>query len=416
MNTSFQAPLSAEAPTSRQWLPLGAAQRAVWLDLRLHADPLAYQLTGRARIGGDLDLAAVRQAVQLLLARHDALRLRIDPEQPRQWLATVSELPLTVHEWIAGPDTAVPSHEALEAWVAQRFAQVLPLGDAPPLHIDLVRVGSHRWELLWRCSHLVADAVSVWLMIRHWAETYNTVLGEVAGELPAASSFVGALAAEQAALSAAQTEADMAHWRQRYAELPGLVFERDGAAKGSAEPVCWTVDGAAYARWRTACAAAQVTEQRALLALLALAVGTRQDRRDFSIGMALHRRDRHTRDVIGMLAGILPVRCQWQPDDSVRQAVRRMAEALEQDYRHQRTAVDEIGRAVGLAARGQGRLFDVSLSYTPADERASGLMLARPRWKPSAWCPWHWCRSRCWWWTARRRSAWSSNLAMTRPT
>ena len=53
------------------------------------------------------------------------------------------------------------------------------------------------------------------------------------------------------------------------------------------EPLRWQLEGAAYTQWRAACKQAGVTEQRALIALLALALGTRFDSRDVTLGLAL---------------------------------------------------------------------------------------------------------------------------------
>jgi amino acid adenylation domain-containing protein len=367
---------------SQGWLPLGDAQRAVWLDLRLGANPLAYLLGGRARIDGTLDLEALRQSLSALLARHDALRLRVDPEQPRQRLAAPGgALPLQVHA-LPADSSDEATEAALEAWIAERLAAPLPLGDAPLFFVDLVQVRPGRSELLWRFNHLIADSAALAITLRRWGQTYELLSGDIASELPPGSSFVATLAADAAYAASPQAAADLAHWERRFDELPAALLEH--APRGASQPAsvpsqpqAWSLDGPAYAAWRSACSQAGVPEQRALVALWALALGTRFDRRDLCIGLALHRRDRSTREVIGMLAAAVPVRCQWSADATLRQAVRGMAEQIDLDFRHQRAPIDAIGRALGLGARGQGPLFDASLSLTvqeptPAPGPATG--------------------------------------------
>ena len=65
----------------RRWLDLSLAQQAVWLDAKLSGSS-AYQLGGWAHIDAHFDEAAVHQALSLIMARHDALRLRVDDELP----------------------------------------------------------------------------------------------------------------------------------------------------------------------------------------------------------------------------------------------------------------------------------------------------------------------------------------------
>ena len=95
----------------RKWLELSLAQQAVWLDAKLSSASV-YQLGGWARVEGSLDEAAVRQSVRLIMGRHDALRLRVDDELPRQWLDDSAEPPMSIFELPASdnPDQAFRLH------------------------------------------------------------------------------------------------------------------------------------------------------------------------------------------------------------------------------------------------------------------------------------------------------------------
>ena len=354
----------------RQWLPLSPAQRMVWMDLRLNADPLAYQLAVRCRVEGALDLPTLRQSLTLLAARHDALRLRIDPESPRQWLAEAPEVPFVVHDAAAADELPIEQH------VAAVLADVIPLADAPMLQLDLWRGRGKGSELVWRISHLLVDLAGMQLMLQQWVAIYNALIDETPGTLPPGSSFVDTLAADEAHARTPASQADLAHWVQRFGSVPEPVFERQSTPGAPAhEPLRWSLAGTDYTRWRSACTQTGVTDQRLMLALLALAIGTRYDRRDFTIALALHGRDAGTRSVVGMLAGALPVRCRWPMDATLKQVVQRLSAQLDDDYRHQRTPVADISRALGLATRGLTRLFDISLSFVQADEGAAALTL-----------------------------------------
>ncbi len=59
--------------------------------------------------------------------------------------------------------------------------------------------------------------------------------------------------------------------------------------------------------------AAGASVQRALFALFAVALSRRYGQSEIVSGIALHRRDLANRYTIGMLAGVIPVRCQFDP-------------------------------------------------------------------------------------------------------
>ena len=343
------------------WLELSAAQRAVWFDLQLGASPLGYLLGGWACIDHALDVDLARQAVSLVMARHDALRLRVDGGAPRQRLVDGGAPPVTVTDLSQAADPEA----AFQDFAAAAFATALALGEAPLLHVDLVRVGPARWYALWRCHHVIMDSMSVAILLARWTEAYVALSGEGDGELAApGGGFLPVLAADAAYRAGPKYAVDLAYWRARLEGAPAVLFE-PAAARPAGEAVAqrWRLAGEDYAAFAAACRAGGVTTQRGLAALLALALARSLGRWDLVLGLALHRRDFETRETIGMFAGVLPVRCTMDPAASLAENIRAAAAALERDFRHQRMPVDVVARALGRAAHGGGPLFDVVISH-----------------------------------------------------
>ena len=54
--------------------PLSFAQQRLWFLAQLHPDNPFYNITGAVRLRGDLQLAALEQALQELVSRHEVLR------------------------------------------------------------------------------------------------------------------------------------------------------------------------------------------------------------------------------------------------------------------------------------------------------------------------------------------------------
>jgi amino acid adenylation domain-containing protein/non-ribosomal peptide synthase protein (TIGR01720 family) len=333
----------------------------VWFDLQADAAPLGYQLGGWACLEHAIDVELERQAVSLIMARHDALRLRIDANMPRQRLEPSVAPPVAVTDLSQAEDP----DEAFRGFAAQAFESSLPLGDAPLFHIDLVRAGAARWYVLWRCHHLITDAISIANLLARWSETYAALAGESDGELAPGTSFVGLLRADAAYEASPRHEADLAYWRERFSKPPARLFAPRPRAP-AAPPEKWSLSGPDYHAFVAACRGCGVTTQRGLLAVLAIVLARMLSRRDIAIGLTLHRRDFATRDVIGMLAGVLPVRCGIDPSAALADNVKAIGAVLDHDFRHQRVALDALGRALGHT-RALGELFDVVISHLSRD-------------------------------------------------
>ncbi|KQT68984.1 MULTISPECIES: amino acid adenylation domain-containing protein [unclassified Aureimonas] len=350
---------------------LSHAQRGVWLDAKMIGRPQAYQIGSLAEIAGPVDPALAQEALRLVMSRHDALRLRIDADEPRQRFEPLDTAPFHLIDLsgVAEPDAAAAAH--LSAIQAAGF----PLGPAPLFRLDLLKLAPDRWHLILLAHHLIADGVSIALAQRHWLEAYNRLFaGEEAGGTEARSSYAPVVAEDAAYEASARHGEDLDYWAKRLSPRPGLVFENRPAPQGHAP-----FDGApragllvapeTAARFEAAARTAGTTLHRALVATLALALSRRYDRTDLALGMALHRREHATRDTIGMLAGMIAVRCAADPACTLLANVQRIAADLDADLRRQRAPIDAIGRRLaaeaGSAEAGRG-LFDVAVTIMPA--------------------------------------------------
>lgn len=369
-------PTSAAPGDARTWFALSHAQRGVWLDAKMIDRPGAYQIGSLAEISGPVDPALAREALRLVANRHDALRLRVDADEPRQRFEPMGPPPFHFVDLSgeAAPEAAADAH------VREAQLRGFPLGEAPLFRLDLLKLAPTAWRLLLLGHHLVADGVSIALAQRHWLDAYNALFEEaeegasmVAGEPPTRSSYAPVVAEDETYEASARYGEDMDHWARRLSPRPALVFEDRPAPQGTGAPegprAPLLVGPQAKARFEAAARAAGSTAHRAIVAILALALARRTDRTDLAIGMALHRRDHATRAVLGMLAGVIAVRCRVDPSRTLLANVQRICADLDADLRHQRAPIDAIGRRLaaqaGSAEAGRG-LFDVAVTIMPA--------------------------------------------------
>jgi amino acid adenylation domain-containing protein len=350
--------------TERKWLDLSLAQQAVWLDAKLSGSA-AYQLGAWVRITGSPDESVLRQAISLTMARHDGLRLRVDDELPRQWLDESVEPPFAVLDLAPGvtdPDAAFQAH------VEDRFSIPMPLGDHPLFSVELIRVGANLNYMLWRFHHLLADSASVSIAIAHGLNAYEALAGGTQ-ELTPGSSYLKTISADAAYLESAAYQKDLAYWSSRFEPLPpALIADLEARPTGENKvPFAeWKLEGEDFKEFQDAARTAGTTIQRALFALFTMALGRRYGQSDIVSGVALHRRDLATRHTVGMMAGVIAMRCQFDAYWTLEECIQAYSEQLDRDLRHQRLPVDILSRALGLAGSGRAGLFEAAMSYMPS--------------------------------------------------
>lgn len=130
--------------------------------------------TGGVLIEGDLDVDALRRAVNTLIERQAALRttFRFPPNAaPVQIVTTPQERQIEFAELCGEPEPA-----ALMQLVADHSEREISPTDPDLFHIKLVHLGEAKHLLLIQIHHLISDGWSLGVLYRELSETYNAYM------------------------------------------------------------------------------------------------------------------------------------------------------------------------------------------------------------------------------------------------
>ena len=207
-------------------VPLTAGQREIWMATQMSEDAVcAYNESVVAHLRGELRVDALRDALQALVARHEALRLTF-PNGERQEIAdTVAlDVPLIdlAHLPLAEREAGLAGIQATEA------GEPFDLAHGPLLRARLVRLTPSHHTLILTTHHIVCDGWSLGVLLGELNPIYTARCRGVEPELPAAEPF-GAYARSQAEPEAAARAAASEHyWLDLYAEaVPVLDLPTD---------------------------------------------------------------------------------------------------------------------------------------------------------------------------------------------
>jgi natural product biosynthesis luciferase-like monooxygenase protein len=200
--------------------PLSYGQRALWFLQQLDPDSGAYNVKLAARISNDVDVAALRNAFQLLVNRHLSLRTvfpssRSGPIQQVQEHQTVNfeEVDASAMDW-----------DELRRRLAQESHKPFDLERGPLLRIHLFKSSAHEHVLLLTLHHIVVDFWSIAIILSELSTLYAAL--EV---LPALESqYLDYANWQMEMLAGSEGECLWTYWRQKLAgELTVLNLPTD---------------------------------------------------------------------------------------------------------------------------------------------------------------------------------------------
>ncbi|MEV0336232.1 amino acid adenylation domain-containing protein [Nocardia sp. NPDC050717] len=363
-------------------IPLSLPQQRLWFLNRLSPESSAYNIAFVLRIGGDLNVSALRAALADLVERHEVLRT-VFPEDlsgPQQVVLPVPGNVPAIEVIDSDPERA---RAALTALARQGF----DLTTQTPLRAQLLRVAPGEHLLGVVLHHIAADGWSLGPLTRDLALSYVARCGGSAPDrapLPVQYADFSlwqreVLGAEDDPDSIAATQ--LAHWREALAELPDelpLPFDRPRPAEptGEAGSVRCEISAPLQQAMREVAAETGVSLFMVVRSALAVLLRSVTGGRDIPLGTPVAgRTDIQLDDLVGMFVNTLVLRSDVDPGRSFVELLHadrddELAAIANADLPFERV-VDALGRDSRAANRHP--LFQVALSMQ--DEAAPELAL-----------------------------------------
>ncbi|WP_144109534.1 non-ribosomal peptide synthetase [Paraburkholderia sp. BCC1886] len=206
--------------------PLLPAQERLWFLWRLDPAHAGYHIAHTLRLTGALDVPRLRRAIDALLMRHEALRLRFDAGDgvPTQYAVREAAYGFVQRDLSAEADSSRLTAE-LQAFANAPF----DLENGPIVRVGLFDTAADCRVLQIVVHHIVADAWSMDVLFRDLLALYR---GE---DLPALPVQFADLALWQREWVALDTfDRQIAHWRERLDGAPrAITLPRDVPPKAT---------------------------------------------------------------------------------------------------------------------------------------------------------------------------------------
>jgi amino acid adenylation domain-containing protein len=327
------APLDAGGPA-----PLSHGQQRLWFLDRLVPGGAEYAVPMALRLTGELDLDALRRALDTLVRRHPALRTvyRADNGQPHQVVLDPAPVELPV------VDLTRPGSAATREVMAGFVARPLDLSAGPVLRAMLIREVPDRHVLVLNVHHIACDGWSLPILVRDLRAGYEGT--PTTPQLACYTDFARRQRAQDV------DEADVRYWRRRLAGLETMEMPTDrprAAVRltgGAAVPLAVPADVATTVT--DVGRACEATPFMTLLAVTQFVLGRHTRRTDVAVGAPVAGRDRREyADIVGFFVNTVIARTDLSGDPTFRELVARVREDMLRDMEHHDVPFEALVRA-----------------------------------------------------------------------
>jgi amino acid adenylation domain-containing protein len=299
--------------------PLSFAQQRLWFLSQLEGQSATYNMPAALQLHGKLDLAALRHALQTLVARHASLRQCFPAVDG---VAVVCELPaydpLQVVELrhLLATEQQTDVQQRADADAAAAF----DLARGPLFRVQLLVLAAESHVLLVNMHHIISDGWSMGVLLREWNALYQEAVSDIPANLPALPVQYGDYAAWQRQWLQGEVLAQQrTYWAQQLAGLPALLelptdFPRPAVQDYRGAHVTSTLDAELAAQLQALAQAQGCTLYMLLLAAFQTLLQRYSQQDDVCVGSPIaNRTQAQTEGLIGFFVNTLVLRAQFTP-------------------------------------------------------------------------------------------------------
>jgi amino acid adenylation domain-containing protein len=330
-------------------VPLSFAQQRLWFMDQLETDSAVYNVPVAFRLTGPLQIAAVNQAFNETIRRHESLRTNFVAlgGDPVQIVASDRELDLDVVD-LSGLSETEWSLE-MRRLVVEHGQTTFQLEQGPLLRVSLLRLGGTDHLLPLTMHHIICDGWSTQVLIQEVGALYKDFCSGEPSPLPELPIQYGDYACWQRQwLESEMLEAEIAYWKDHLRDSPpvlNLPADRPQPASMSFRGQVWSeaIPAEFTEELRSLSRNQRATLFMTLLAGFQMMLSHYCGQEDIIIGTPVAGRDQlETTDLIGFFVNTLVIRARMPQHLAVRDVLADLREVVLQAQSHQQVPFEKL--------------------------------------------------------------------------
>jgi amino acid adenylation domain-containing protein len=335
-------------------LPASFAQHRLWFFEQLVPGTSVYNIHFGLRLQGPLDVAALEEALTLVVQRHEALRTRLQDAAgtPVQVIDPPGPVRLPMVDLCSTAPAARTAAAARHA--DEEASRPFALADEALFRAALIRLSDDEHHLLLTMHHAVADGLSTTIFVAELAPAYDAITRNQAvalSPLPIQYADFAAWQREQLG-GGARLESQLTYWRRRLAgPLPVLDLPSDHTRPATPTFAGGTevrlLDSDLAAALKALARAQGSTLFMTMLSACAIVWSRLTGDEDLVVGSPIAGRARaETERVVGCFINTLPLRLDLSGRPTFRELLQRVRAVTLEAFEHQDVPFERIADEV----------------------------------------------------------------------
>jgi amino acid adenylation domain-containing protein len=344
--------LDAKRPQPTALAPLSFAQEQLWFLQQLEPDSAAYTVLHPVQFNR-LQLVPLQTAVDLVVARHAALRTRfvVDGDTPFQRVEPACRVPVEQAD-LTGE---LEPHAAYRTVAAELARTTFDLEHGPLLRTVAVRLTDAEWVVLLVVHHIIVDGWSMAILVKDLKEAYLATLERRMPVLPPLPLQYADFAVQQREQqSGPGLEAMLDWWRAELRDAPTLSLPSDrqrppvASHRGAHERL--VVDGTTATALHALARQERASPFMCLLAAFGVLLSRWSTQSDIVVGAPSAGRPRaELEPVLGLFVNTLVMRLRLDGAPTFRELLRRVRRVTLAAYEHQDVPFSRLVRELAPA-------------------------------------------------------------------
>ncbi len=209
-------------------LPLSLAQQRLWFLQEFDPDSVEYNISRVLRLVGELDVEAIKSALNQVVERHEPLRTTFDSADGRGAQVVHPAAPVAVTMTDLSGLASGERDAGLSQCLADETTRPFDLREGPVFRVLLVKLGAAEHVLVLSFHHIVTDGWSMGVFVDELNALYAAaVRGERAALEPLPARYADFAVWQRERLSGPVLDEQLAYWREQLRGLAVLELPAD---------------------------------------------------------------------------------------------------------------------------------------------------------------------------------------------
>jgi len=338
---------------SQRAFPASFAQQRLWFLDQLEPGTAAYNLPRAFRIVGPLDIAVLRQALEIVVRRHASLRTVFDSVRgdTRQVVLSDSQVDVPVVDLTNIPESE-REIEALRV-VSEDGRKPFDLSEGPLLRSLLVRLGPEKYIFLLVMHHIITDGWSISILFREVTRSYAALVRGEAPDLPELPiQYADYAQWQREYMDGEALTRQVEHWKSKLAGAQSLLdlpldHPRPTVANwhGATEEI--SLDGATLAKLKAVAQAESSTPFMVAMAAFQALLWRYTKQESILVGTPIAARSEvEFENMVGLFVNTLVFRSDFSSHLTFRELLRQVRAFALDAYTHQDVPFEKLVEAL----------------------------------------------------------------------